>query len=91
MARLAAHAQKTVPEARALQVGLTCRDALMPRAHGCAGVAELLLDVGGQRLALLGQVRNECGVMVLHQPVEDRLLGTVARVGESTGGEKRSF
>lgn len=65
----AAHAQKTVREPAALQVGL-----------------ELLLDVRRQGLAPLGQVRDECRVVLLHQPVETGFLGAVARVGESTGG-----
>jgi hypothetical protein len=47
---------------------------------------ELLLDVRGQGLALLGEVRDERGVVLLHQPVEPGVLGAVARVGESTGG-----
>ncbi len=47
---------------------------------------ERLLHVGGQGLALLGEVRDERGVVLLHQPVEPGVLGAVARVGESTGG-----
>jgi hypothetical protein len=47
---------------------------------------ELLLDVRGQRHALLGQVLDERRVVLLHQPVEPGVLGSVALVDESTGG-----
>lgn len=47
---------------------------------------ELLLDVCWQGLAPLGQVRDKRRVVLLHQPVETRLRGAVARVEESTGG-----
>jgi len=47
---------------------------------------ELLLDVGGQGIALFGQVRDERRVVLLHRAVELRLFGAVARVGEATGG-----
>ena len=39
----------------------------------------------GQRLALLGQIRDKRRVVLLHQAVELRLFGAVARVGGSTG------
>jgi hypothetical protein len=47
---------------------------------------ELFLHIRGQCLALLGQVRNERGVVLLHQPVEPRFLRTVALVGERRSG-----
>ena len=47
---------------------------------------ELLLDVRGQRLSLFGKMLDESGVVLLHQPVEPRVLGPVALVAESTSG-----
>ena len=47
---------------------------------------EFLLYVRGQGLAVLGQVRNERWVVLLHQPAEPGVLGTVALVDESASG-----
>ncbi len=44
-----------------------------------------MLDIRGQGLALFAEVRDERRVVLLHQAVDLRLFGAVARVGESTG------
>ena len=44
-----------------------------------------MLDIRGQGLALFAEVRDERRVVLLHQAVELRLFGAVARVGGSTG------